>query len=374
MVAINPNAANNLGLVRLYKIQLHILDKLVLLTIRNHITQDSFKTFLALKHKFDFRDKKSASVILSRLILLRKIIEISKPKTTVKVRHLKVKLDSIKLWPHMENSIRDLTSKMLQVLQEIHAKSGILSYTKCCFITYVFHTSLTSLTKKCVTFVDTLKNCLIMEEVTNQAPILTSLDKMYKNMAADGTWVNSNDKDTKIVALTTQLKQATKKLNELEKKVQTPTKLNHSNKHGNADTSKKTTRDQAKSWLVTKKGSTIDHNWKKFDWCPHHKSKDGSVNSMYMPSPHYHNAWAKAKAEREEKFKHGKRGAEVTPDKTINALAAKKHKAGDLKLKLSDKITSALETQHHLSQQEANAMFTDAFKEATNGPNKMSLN
>jgi hypothetical protein len=143
----------------------------------------------------------------------------------------------------MENNIRNLTFKMLHILQEIHAKSSVLSYIKHHFITNVFRTSLTSPTKKFVTFVDTLRNRWIMEEVTDQATILTSLDKMYKNMVADGTWVNSNDKDTKIVAITTQLKQATKKLNELKKKVQTPTKSNHGNKRGGADTSKKTTKD-----------------------------------------------------------------------------------------------------------------------------------
>jgi hypothetical protein len=94
---------------------------------------------------------------------------------------------------------------------------------------------------------------------------------------------------------------------------------------------------------------------------------------MYMPSPHDHDAWAKANAEREEKFKRGKRGAEVTPEKT-GALAAKKHKAGNLKLKLSNKITTALVTQHHLSQQEADAVFADAFKEATNSVDDMSSN
>jgi hypothetical protein len=97
VVAINPNAPNNLGLVRRYKIQLHILDKLVLLTIRNHITQESFKTFLAHKHEFVFRDEKYASVVLSELILLCKIIEISKPETIVEVCHLEVELDFIKL-------------------------------------------------------------------------------------------------------------------------------------------------------------------------------------------------------------------------------------------------------------------------------------
>jgi hypothetical protein len=130
VVAIDLNAPDNLRLVRRYKIQLRILDKLVLLTIRNHITQESFKTFLAHKHEFVFRDEKSASVVLSGLIHLRKIIKISKPETIVEVHHLEVKLDSIKLWPDMENNVRNLTSKMLQVLQEIHAKSGILSYTE----------------------------------------------------------------------------------------------------------------------------------------------------------------------------------------------------------------------------------------------------
>ncbi len=57
VIAINPNAPNNHGLVRCYKIQLCILDKLVLLTIRNHITQESFKAFLTHKHEFVFLDE-----------------------------------------------------------------------------------------------------------------------------------------------------------------------------------------------------------------------------------------------------------------------------------------------------------------------------
>jgi hypothetical protein len=380
VVAIDPNAPDNHGLVSRYKIQLWILDKLVLFTIRNHITQDSFKTFLAHKHNIAFQDEKSESIVLSGLILFRKIIEISKPETIIEVRHLKAELDSFKLWPDMENNVRNLTSKMLQILQEIHAKSGVISYMERRFITNVFRACLTSPTEKFVAFVDTLKNRWIMEEKTDQATILSSLDKMYKNMVAKGSWVNSNDKDMKIIALTTQLKQATKKLNELEKKVQNPSKSNGGNKKtpksgaGGSDTPKKTTKDRAAPWRVEKKGSTIKHEGTKYSWCPHHKSKDGSVNGMYMPSPHDHDAWAKTKAEREEKFKRGKRGANAATGKANNAQPAKKHKAGDLKLKLSEKITTALVTQHHLSQQEADAVFIKAFKEATIGVEDMSLN
>jgi hypothetical protein len=41
-----------------------------------------------------------------------------------------------------------------------------------------------------------------MEEITTSSDIIVKLDKMHKNMVADGSWVTTNEKDTKIVALT----------------------------------------------------------------------------------------------------------------------------------------------------------------------------
>ncbi len=199
-------------------------------------------------------------------------------------------------------------------------------------------------------------------------------------MVANGSWVNSNNKDMKIVALTTQLKQATKKLNKLKKKVQNPSKSNSGNKKtpkssaSNSDTQKKTTKDHAALWCIEKKSSTIKHEGTKYNWCPYHKSKYGSINSMYMPYPHDHDALAKAKVKREEKFKRGKCGTDTAMGKANNAQPAKNHKAGDLKLKLSKKITITLLTQHHRSQQIADAVFTKVFKEATTGIEDMSLN
>jgi hypothetical protein len=94
---------------------------------------------------------------------------------------------------------------------------------------------------------------------------------------------------------------------------------------------------------------------------------------MYMPSPHDHDAWSKAKADCKEKLKCGKRSADAAMGKANSAQPTKKHKAGDLKLKLSKKITTALVIQHHLSQQEADAVFANAFKEATTGIDEMSV-
>jgi hypothetical protein len=40
-----------------------------------------------------------------------------------------------------------------------------------------------------------------MEDISELAEIIQKLDKMHCNMA-DGSWLNTNKKDTKIVALT----------------------------------------------------------------------------------------------------------------------------------------------------------------------------
>ena len=82
-----------------------------------------------------------------------------------------------------------------------------------------------------------------------------------------------------------------------------------------------------------------------------------------MPAPHDHDAWAKAKAERVEKFKRGKRDKEGGKAKVSGP--GKKHKADDkLKQALNDKLTQALVTQHHLSQNEAEELFNKVFQEA----------
>ncbi len=92
-------------------------------------------------------------------------------------------------------------------------------------------------------------------------------------------------------------------------------------------------------------------------------SKDGSVNGLYMPAPHDHDVWAKAKAERVEKFKRRKQDKE--DGKARESGPAKKHNADDkLKLALNDKLTQALVTQHHLSQNKAEELFNKVFQEA----------
>jgi hypothetical protein len=135
---------------------------------------------------------------------------------------------------------------------------------------------------------------------------------------------------------------------------------------GNAtDGGAKTTKTRCPEWQVTKKGSTYIHEGKKYTCIPHHHLKDGSINGLYMLAPHDHDAWAKAKAECVEKFKKRKQDKAEGGKGSGSGSANKKHKPDNkLKLALSNKLTQALVTQHHLSQTEADDLFSKAYKKA----------
>jgi len=200
-----------------------------------------------------------------------------------------------------------------------------------------------------------------MEEITTSSDIIVKLDKMHKIMVTNGSWVTTNEKDTKILALTSSFQEIRKKVGELVKRISFAgeqkggggnQKKNGGGKGNATDGGVKTTKTLCPEWQVTKKGSTYIHEGTKYSWCPHHHSKNGSINGLYMPAPQDHDSWAKAKAERVEKFKRGKRDKEGGKAKVSGP--GKKHKADDkLKQALNDKLTQALVTQHHLSQNEA---------------------
>ena len=58
-----------------------------------------------------------------------------------------------------------------------------------------------------------------MEDISLPSEIIAKFDKMHRNMVADGSWTTTNEKDTKIMALTTMFDDMKKKYGALAKKV-----------------------------------------------------------------------------------------------------------------------------------------------------------
>jgi len=296
---------------------------------------------------------------------MRKMLDVCKPETIVEVRHLEKELNTIVLWPTHENNVHLLTTRMMTLLQEIHAKTGTHSYTDQRFVTNLFRALETSPTEKFLSFVDQLKSSWIMEDISLPSEIIKKLDKMHYNMVANGSWINTKEKDTKIVVLTTMVNDMKMKYGALAKKVsfKGEPKSGSSKKKGGGKTEdgKKPTKTRCPEWQVTKKGNTIEHEGRKYVWCTKHTSKDGSINGLYMPSPHDHDEWAKAKADKTAAFKKRKEDAKKSGNK--HASPAKKPKTEDFKFALSSKLTSELVTHCHRGQAEAENMFDSIYKD-----------
>ena len=116
---------------------------------------------------------------------------------------------------------------------------------------------------------------------------------------------------------------------------------------------------------MTKKGNTIKHKGRKYVWCPKHTSKDGSINGLYMPSPHDQDEWAKAKADKTAAFKKRKEDAKKAGNKQASPAKKPKSEGDNLKLALSSKFTSAMVTHCHMGQTEMENMFDSIYKNAT---------
>jgi hypothetical protein len=138
VVALDYSDNTNKGLVRGYKIQLRIVDQLILHVLKNNNMTSTYKSLIAHKHDFAFIDEILGNKIHSGLILMRKMLNVCKPKTIVEVCHLEKELDMIVIWSAHKNNVCLLTTRMMTLLQEIHAKTGSHSYTDQRFLTNLF--------------------------------------------------------------------------------------------------------------------------------------------------------------------------------------------------------------------------------------------
>jgi hypothetical protein len=225
-------------------------------------------------------------------------------------------------------------------------------------------------TEKLLYFVDGLKNDWIMENIKTSSEIIVKLDNCIRTwfMMAHGS-IPTRKKPRLCSHLFLSGNQ--NKVGELAKCMTFSggdSKKGGEGKSKSSDGGAKTTKTCCPEWQVTKKGSSITQDGKKYVWCPRHHSKDGSINGLYMPAPHHHDAWAKAKAEKVEKYECSKRDKEGGKGRDGDASPNKKAKTGSqLKLALSDKLTQALVTQHHLSQTKADELFNKVYKEVEEG-------
>ena len=193
--------------------------------------------------------------------------------------------------------------------------------------------------------------------------------KMAKNMTANGEFKTDTTKNQKVVALTTELVKMKNCLKNADHR------LNNGSK-GNRNGTKKTTLEGIKPddlWRITKKSDTITHDGVEYTSCPHHKSKDCSVEVRYMKAPHNHNEQAESRKQKDSsqwkrrKDNQGASSDATTPDGIPSQSSLKNSKS--LKLDLNQKLATALVTHHHMTQKEDDEIFKAAYNAAESSLN-----
>jgi hypothetical protein len=185
------------------------------------------------------------------------------------------------------------------------------------------------------------KSAWITGKITDKNVIINDLNGLYRNMFADRSWKKVSSADSKIISLTTQVRDLKKQLGNSDrpkgpgkqaKDLKTPTKPG---------------KEVGKNWWYIKVRDTLEcpNTGVTLKWCPHHGT------GAYMPEDHNHKEWFDKKKRRQEKYKEqrAERAAKCvklsdgdiskTPDKKV------KDEKHPNKLQLSSAICQSLVTQ-----------------------------
>ena len=193
--------------------------------------------------------------------------------------------------------------------------------------------------------------------------------KMAKNMTANWEWKTDTTKNQKVVSLTTELVKMNNCLKNVEHRLNTGIK-------GNRNGTKKKTLEGINPddlCCVTKKSDTITRDGVKYTFCPHHKSKDGSVEGSYMKALHNHDEWTYSRKQKDisqwkrRKDNQGTSSDANTTDGIPSQYSLKKSKI--LKLALNQKLATDVVTQHHMTHKEADEIFKAYYNEAESSLN-----
>ena len=108
---INPNAEVNKGIVNHLMISVCILSVVVYMTFKNHVTLQSYKSFLAEKKSFCYTDEVTNRSVFCGIIILKLGIGVMNPELIVNAQDLEKRSEKMSL-QKFGNDVRELTTNM----------------------------------------------------------------------------------------------------------------------------------------------------------------------------------------------------------------------------------------------------------------------
>jgi len=231
------------------------------------------------------------------VILLRLMLNVIKPVIYINMRDLVAQLEGLTLLS-CGNDVRELTTKMLELRQEIETQQGgdksAMDDTR--FISNLFR-ALNTMTNPDFKIIVKMKEVAHLEGTAGDAgTIIRCFNEAATNLIAENRWNETNDRKAKIITLTTKVKE----LESQRQRQPTRAQRERARRGGGANrgggggrgNGKPSSALRAPEWQITNVGPTTENpeTGDLYRWCPNHTSKDGTVDGMYMSDSHDHTA------------------------------------------------------------------------------------
>lgn len=294
-----------------------IVSQLVFYWLQNLIHPDSWKSLMVDKASFLWEDKKTKQKFYEGFWLLNKVMTIISPAVVIDNQALLETLNTLSL-PKAKYNVTTLISQLQENQQKIVAQGGVCS--KDTFLHAYFRAMKTGNNVAFNKVVEDMETKFHMDSNDVDIAVLNGqLQRLYNTFVKKGTWGKTDDTSNTQIALTT----LQKKYEEQEKKIKF---LESGKKSGTGASSAAGGAEKKGPWRTNFVGDTTKHpdTGEDMVWCRFHGKK-----GCYMPKGHNHDAWAKARKEKDD------RRAKRKTDDDAGGSSPKS-------LKLNDKHASAL--------------------------------
>lgn len=360
MKAVDVNAPGNDGLVARLRVQQRTVSHMMHQCLKAMMPMVAYKAFLLQKQLFVYRDEISGRNAYCGIVLAWLVITKCKPQLYVNVMDLENKLENLTL-AQCGHDVVSLTTKMIALREEIIVQKGnahALDDPR--MLTLLFKALETSNNPDFSLLVRIKKAKFIEGDVaaSDFEEVVRSLSNVYNNMVHDKTWGKQDPRDAQLLALTTKIKslEAARKSSKSGGGGRGGAPRGNGGGRGNGG--KTESKSRAPEWQVTKVGKDRKHpeTGETMTWCPHHVSRDGSINGMYMPHDHDHDAWVVAKKAKFADYKAKKEqlgAAKRKPADATGSTPVAKKGAGPSKLALNKGLVKSLTSRFNRSSTRA---------------------
>jgi len=355
---LDLEAAGNAGYVARFKQECRQVSCLIWHTIKNNFTSTSWKSLLVRKKEFSYECTETGQIEYEGFTLLWMIYNYVKPNVIVDINELQQKMEKITILS-AGNDFLTLSTKLEELQQEINSEKGDEFLKDDKFLTELFRACEATTNELFATDVRQAKRNWMTGKVRDKATIIQDLSAIYRNMVADESWNKVSSADSKIIALTTQVRDLKKQIGQ-GGILKSPT-----NKAGKKDDGNGGGKKEDSKWRYTKVGETIKcpESGATLKWCPHHGT------GAYMPSDHNHQEWVEKKKKRQQAFNEKRNAKRVKfstggGDSTSAVAKSSKDDKHPSKLQLNTAIRQSLVSHCSMTPSEADHIFNQAFDDA----------